>query len=158
MEELELGKNVSRQLLALPRTPGPRRGSVSEDDSLGGGGQGSLPGGATIEAAIALLSGLRAVDPEMTVQMAQCFLAIAARPGMTVKEMAEIAEVEDSTASRNAGMLGRYGRGQKEGYRVVEFHDDPNDRRVRRLELTDKGRRVLKGALRRMQEVVLGSR
>jgi DNA-binding MarR family transcriptional regulator len=163
MESLESGEIAARKLVALPGSARSGRrsspdGAGADDLGGGGGGDGSLPGGATIDAAITLLAGLRQLDSEMTLQVAQCFLAVASHPGMTVREMAAVAEVEESTASRNAGILGRYGRGAKEGYRVIEFEDDPNDRRVRRLRLTDKGRRLLRGALRRMQDVVLSAR
>ena len=71
-----------------------------------------------------------------------------------MRQLAEHVEIEGSTASRIAGMLGKYGRAGKDGYRLVEYTDDPHDRRVRRLSLNDRGARVLHAAFASLTKLV----
>lgn len=90
-----------------------------------------------------MLEELRKLDPEMTAQEAQCLLGVAAWPGISVRELAERVGVEPPTASRNIAILGRYGRGGKEGLKLIDSQEDPEDRRHKRLSLTAHGKKVL---------------
>lgn len=120
------------------------------------GTRGTNAGGAVLEGLGKLLAELRRVDSEMTIAVAQCFLVVALHPGIAVRELANHVDIDGSTASRIAGMLGRYGRGLKDGYRLIEFSDDAADRRVRRLNLSEKGQRVLAGVVRHLSPVLKG--
>lgn len=111
-------------------------------------------GGATLDATVELLTQLREIDPEMTVTSALALLVVAANPGIAVRSLAEHIDIEGSTASRIAGMLGKYGRAGKDGYKLVDHVDDAQDRRVRRLVLNDRGAKVLTAAFGSLDRLV----
>lgn len=70
----------------------------------------------------------------------------AGRNGISVGELAEQASLDHSTTTRFADVFGHFGRGDKPGLFLVERVDDPRDRRVRVLRLTQRGRDLLNEA------------
>lgn len=96
-------------------------------------------------ALIHALQRLRDVHPDMTLFQTQFLLAVAANPGATQREVYDLLGSNDSVASRTLSLLGEYGSRSVAGLELIEFKPDPNDRRVRRLNLTPKGRRIVNG-------------
>jgi DNA-binding MarR family transcriptional regulator len=79
---------------------------------------------------------------ELTATQAQILQRLDLRPGDTLHELARALGIRDSTASEAVSTLGSRG--------LVEKRKDPNDRRRRRLFLTESGResRATVGATR----------
>jgi len=96
---------------------------------------------------IKILKRLRELDAEMPIQMAQCFLHVALRPGLNMKELGEETGLSQSSASRNIQTLGKWHRIGKPGYDIVETFEDPDDTRRKLMFLTPKGRRVMSDLL-----------
>lgn len=78
----------------------------------------------------------------VTVGQAMTLLTVAERPGITLLDLAERLEMAQSSATRNADVLGSYGRRSKKGMGLLERREGA-DRRQRELYLTRKGARVL---------------
>lgn len=102
-----------------------------------------LVGTAPIFGLIKALDEFRRLDPDPTVQVVQALLAVATWEGSQLHELAAKLDVSPSTISRNMGLLGEYGRGQKKGMKLVFVHEDPQDRRFKVVKLTPRGREVV---------------
>lgn len=88
------------------------------------------------------LEEIRKVDSEMPTQMAACFIAVALRPGITMKELADEVGLAQSSVSRNVAMLSKQFRPGKPGHDLVEAMEDPAERRRKIVRLSFKGRKV----------------
>src|SRR4051794_20130658 len=62
-----------------------------------------------------LLETFRRVDTVLPAQMAQCFVAVALRPGLTAQNLAEMTGLSQSGANRNIQALGARNRLGKPG-------------------------------------------
>jgi DNA-binding MarR family transcriptional regulator len=98
-----------------------------------------------------ILEEFRKIDPEMQMQKAMAFLAIAERDAegregqpLTIMALGERLGLAPASASRNVGVLtaGKDFKG-REGHGLVAVEEDPSDRRARVLRLTPKGKRVM---------------
>lgn len=76
-----------------------------------------------------------------SVVQAGMLIQVALHEGTSLKELAEMANVEQSTTTRTIDILGAYGRKSKKGMHMVERREVPGDRRLRGVFLTPKGRR-----------------
>ena len=130
---------------------GPSR-AVGGDDGADRPDRAGLVGTAPMFGLIRALDEFRRLDPDPTVQVVQALLAVAVWEEAALHELAARLDVSPSTISRNMGMLGEYGRGQKKGLRLVLVHEDPQDRRYKVVRLTPRGREVVA----RMVEAVKG--
>lgn len=93
----------------------------------------------------------RHMDPEMQAQTMATFVAIAAHPGLSVKDVKDRLGIAGSSASRNVAALSKHHRLGKEGHDVVYAVDSLEDRRVKVIDLTPKGRKVMHELLNAME-------
>lgn len=100
-----------------------------------------------ISRALLLVEEFRKIDPEMQMQAAAAFLLISQQPGITVREVGTRLGVASSSASRNVALLSKENRRGEPGPHLIDYDDDPLDRRIRRLYLTPKGKRFLDSIL-----------
>ncbi|WP_201272627.1 MarR family winged helix-turn-helix transcriptional regulator [Sinorhizobium medicae] len=91
---------------------------------------------------ISIVEEFRKLDPEMQAQTILLFLLVVARPGITMKELAQNTELSSASISRNIAALGETHRGGQPGHNLLRAYEDPLDRRTKRVELTAKGRAV----------------
>ena len=96
---------------------------------------------------IELIEEFRKLDLEMQAQTMVTFLHVAAKPGITIKELAAITGTSSSSSSRNVAVLGKVHRKGLPGHDVVETYEDAEDRRTKRCQLTHKGRMVFSSLL-----------
>lgn len=106
-------------------------------------------------AAIAFLQGLRAVDPYIPTQTAECLLVVAMRPGITMQALSEATGLAQSSCSRNVAMLSKYHRLGKPGYDLVEAVDDPRERRRKVVYLTTNGRKLVNSVMKSIDPAFL---
>lgn len=91
---------------------------------------------------LTILEEFRKLDPEMQLQMAATFTLVAMRPGITMKDMAEILGISQASCSRNVAALSKWHRLNKPGHDLVYSEEDPIERRRKIVKLTAKGKRV----------------
>lgn len=82
----------------------------------------------------------RDLDSEMPVQQMQVLCWVALNEGKTQRDLRTSLDMPSSTSSRNIAALSKVHRLGKEGLGLIDFVDDPEDRRAKRLWLTPKGR------------------
>lgn len=83
----------------------------------------------------------RKIDPELPMQQALTLLAIAAEPGLTLKDYARQVGVSEAALSRHVQLLGTPGVDPKGKYGMVVAKYDTVDTRRKITLLTDKGHR-----------------
>lgn len=88
----------------------------------------------------ALRQARTAIDPLVSTQLMQAFLAVALNEGKTLTEIAEQLGSNLSTASRQLLDLGDRNRKLEPGYMLVDRKVDPMNLRVNRYTLTPKGK------------------
>ncbi|MBG9996892.1 hypothetical protein I6F50_17780 [Pseudoalteromonas sp. NZS127_1] len=71
------------------------------------------------------------------------FIEVSSSEGISSSELVEKLGMPKATVSRNLRMLSDRATPTKEGMYLVTLRHDPNDYRVRRAYLTDKGRGFL---------------
>ena len=92
----------------------------------------------------------------MSLARAHVLLTVAARPNVSVAEIAESLKLSQTSASRHVSMLGTTGRvvpktGELEaGLGLLEAQEDPDDRRTKRVLLRPEGVKLLKRIAARM--------
>lgn len=86
----------------------------------------------------------RKLNDKMQAQQIVTFLHIMAKPGISVTELAKATAMSSSAASRNAAALGETHRSGEKGFGLVDYNLDPNDTRVKRFYLTNRGTAVAK--------------
>lgn len=93
----------------------------------------------------AALQRLRDRHGDMTILQSQAFLLVAANPGISQIEIARVLGMSDGTASRTFGILADIGRRDRglDGLDLIKMIINPDDRRLRALTLTPKGRRLM---------------
>lgn len=99
-------------------------------------------GFASLNKAHRLIREFRKLHPELSCQVAETFLMIALDEGATVSSIGEKMGVSTAAASRHVSHLGKYDRRRNPGLGLVETRETLEDRRVKELRLTAKGRRV----------------
>lgn len=90
-----------------------------------------------------LLSRFRTLDKEMPVQQMLVFCWVALNEGRTQRELCVSLDMPSSTASRNLAALSKVHRLGKEGLGLIEWREDPMDRRSKLLWLTTKGQQTI---------------
>lgn len=95
-----------------------------------------------ITRAILLIEEFRKVDKELPMQSALILLHVAKKPGISSKELAQLAGLAKSSISRNiAALSAEFGKG------YITSYDDPLDRRNRVSKLTPEGERLVRSVL-----------
>lgn len=96
---------------------------------------------ASLRAIALVLEEFRKVDPEMQMQAAAVFLAVASRDdAITMTELREAVGISQSSVSRNVAALGQINRLHGPGFNLLEAREDPEERRRKIVALTPKGR------------------
>lgn len=72
------------------------------------------------------------------------FLAAAARPGVTGRELAALLDMPKASTSRNYAILADNVTG---GLGLLTQKENPHDRREKHIELTARGRRVMQSII-----------
>ena len=85
----------------------------------------------------------RTLDPEIQAQGLSTFLTIAKNDPspISMRDLAESVGIAQSSCSRNVASLGKIHRHGRPGHQLVESYEDPMDRRIKLVKLTQKGRR-----------------
>ena len=98
------------------------------------------PRDSLLEAVLAL----KALDPRISVNEVVAFLYVCENEGLSVQELAFVADLTQSTASRSLRSLGRPGSewAQPPALGLVDAFLNPNDGRSHVIHLTDAGRNL----------------
>lgn len=89
-----------------------------------------------------LIETFRRVRPEMPIQMASVFLAVAMKPGIYQRELAPLLGMAQSSVSRNVTALGPRTRQGGLGLNLVVQRHEPTDGKSYELHLTKEGREL----------------
>jgi DNA-binding MarR family transcriptional regulator len=90
----------------------------------------------------------RELDPEMSSQTIATLLLVALNPGIRVLALGPKLGLERSAASRNVERLASITtKTGVRGWGLIEYRDDPEDRRAKCLYLTTKGEKFLQSVL-----------
>jgi len=86
----------------------------------------------------------KALDPRISVNEIVAFLYTCENEGLSVQELAHVAELTQSTASRSLRSLGRRGSdwAQAPALGLVDAFLNPSDGRSHVVHLTDRGREL----------------
>lgn len=79
----------------------------------------------------------------MPIQTAVVFLQTALRKQTTMRELGEITGLSQASMSRNIAALSKHHRLGKQGHDLVVTREDPAERRVKIVELTKKGQKLV---------------
>lgn len=93
------------------------------------------------------LKALQSLHPRMELSSALVLLEVSKSSGLRQVELAKRLGISQTAVSRNMAILGRF---NDVGLGLVEFQDDPNDRRVHVLKFTSKGRALI----RRLETII----
>lgn len=91
-----------------------------------------------------LLARLMMLDSDMSVSRASVFLDIASHGQTTPTEVATRLNMTGATASRHIAFWSHRDRHRQEGKGLVEYLEDPMDRRLRYVRLTAQGKNTIK--------------
>lgn len=97
---------------------------------------------ASINRAYRLIREFRKLHPELSCQVAEAFLIVAMDERTTVGGIADRMGISASAASRHVAHLGKYDRRKNPGLALIEMRESAEDRRIKELRLTAKGRRI----------------
>lgn len=92
--------------------------------------------------AFEMIETFRRVRPEMPIQMASVFLAVAMKPGIYQRELAPLLGMAQSSVSRNVMALGPKTRHGGPGLNLVVQRHEPTDGKSYELHLTKEGREL----------------
>lgn len=96
----------------------------------------------------AALHTLRSADPKMSLEEAYALLAVAARPGLMQKEVADELGVTPGSASRVFGRLTERGDKRGDGLKLIRTQDNANDWRQKLNYLSHVGEVLIRASLR----------
>lgn len=105
----------------------------------------ALPSAPALDRLLGILSHFRAIDPEFPLQYAICLIEIAARPALSLTNLAEKTGLALSTVSRICGALSDY-RPNGAPYGLIRMEVAKEERRRRELHVTDAGAALLRAA------------
>lgn len=94
-----------------------------------------------------ILSELRELDADMPMNQAVCFAWIALNEGRTQVELRQDLDMASSTSSRSLAALSKVHRLGKPGLNLIEWVENPEDRRAKLLFLTTRGRHLVETLL-----------
>lgn len=90
--------------------------------------------------AVELVFRLRQMSGDMPIAQAYCLLLIALYEGLSLKDLAQRADIGMASASRYVSMFSSMTRPGEAGLGLVEAVEDPMERRKKIIKLTPKGR------------------
>jgi DNA-binding MarR family transcriptional regulator len=93
--------------------------------------------------AVDLVFRLRQMSGDMPIAQAYCLLLIGRYEGLSVKDIAERADIGMASASRYVSMFSNWHRPGEEGLGLVEAVEDPMERRKKIVRLTPKGKQTM---------------
>lgn len=91
-----------------------------------------------------LIGSLRDVEKDMPMSMAIIFAWVALNEGKTQVDMRNALDMPSATSSRNLAALSKVHRLGKPGHNLIQWEENPEDRRAKLLYLTPKGRKLAK--------------
>lgn len=94
-----------------------------------------------------LLSELRKIDADMPVNQTVCLAWVALNEGRTQVELRRDLDMASSTSSRSLAALSKVHRLGKPGLDLIEWAENPEDRRAKLLFLSTKGRALVERML-----------
>lgn len=94
-----------------------------------------------------VINRLRDLDPEMPIQQFATLVWVALNEDKTQRELCSDLNMPNSSASRNLAALSKVHRLGREGLGLVTWVESVEDRRMKLLMLTPKGRNVVQGLL-----------
>lgn len=98
----------------------------------------------TLEKMQALVGLFSAIDAEMQMQVLRILVTVAEYPdGVTMPELAILAQVSSSSLSRNVAILGQFGSTKKPPLKWLTATEDFRERRRKVVKMTAKGTRIL---------------
>lgn len=84
----------------------------------------------------------RKLDAEMQAQTMLIFVKVASSPGITMRDLEKWTDLASSSISRNVAALSKHHRMNKPGHDLVVARESPEDRRIKQVFLTAKGKAV----------------
>lgn len=92
-----------------------------------------------LRTALHLIEAFRSLDENMPIQQAAVFLTIALNEGASQKDIAEIANLGQGSASRNIAAFLSLNRFKRKGHNLLRAESDPMELRIKRHYLSKKG-------------------
>lgn len=92
------------------------------------------------------------LSDRMPLQYVLSFMAVAVDEGKSVIDYARALDVNNTTMSRHLLDIGPFNRNHEEGYNLIEYRVDPNERRRHQYYLTPKGKHFVQMILREVYE------
>lgn len=86
---------------------------------------------------------LRGLDADMPMAQAHCLVLIAKHEGLSLKDLADKAQIGMASASRYVSFFGKPSASGKKGLGLVVAVEDPLERRKKTITLTGRGRAVV---------------
>ncbi|KNX40021.1 hypothetical protein ROTO_34280 [Roseovarius tolerans] len=96
-----------------------------------------------------VMQALRELDADMPMNQAVCFAWIALNEGRTQVELRQDLDMASSTSSRNLAALSKVHRLGKPGLDMIEWVENPKDRRAKLLYLSNEGKHLVSKMLAR---------
>jgi len=90
-----------------------------------------------------LIAAFRALEPDMPMTQAICFIWVALNEGHTQVELRQALGMPSATSSRNLSALSKVHRLGKLGLNLIEWVENPEDRRAKMLYLTPRGKHTV---------------
>ncbi|MGY9046782.1 hypothetical protein P775_15045 [Puniceibacterium antarcticum] len=91
----------------------------------------------------AIIQRFREQDPDAPIQQALIFCWVALNEGRSQRDMRDALGIASSTSSRNLAALSSVHRLGKPGLGLIEWIESGEDRRVKMLQLSQKGRTLV---------------
>lgn len=92
---------------------------------------------------IRVLEEFRQLEPDLPSQVIHAFLAAAANPGLSIRELQDRLGMTSASASRCFAFLSDQHRLGKEGLDLIRYEGDSANLRIKRVFLTTKGQRLV---------------
>lgn len=96
-----------------------------------------------IRSLFTLISTFREIDPDMPMTQAICLLRVALNEGRTQVELRQSLNMPSATSSRSLAALSKVYKIGKPGLDLIDWVENPEDRRAKLLYLTPKGRHLI---------------
>lgn len=86
----------------------------------------------------------------MTNRTIEAFLHVAYHEEIYQSDLTELLDIHQASVSRHVALLSGWNRHREEGLGLIDYRQDPSDRRKQIIFLTDKGKRLK----RRIEELL----
>ncbi|WP_027709128.1 MarR family winged helix-turn-helix transcriptional regulator [Zooshikella ganghwensis] len=109
-----------------------------------------MAGGLKLLKFLNAVQAMRSIDPDMTLSQLATLLTIAKDEGLSVSEIQHRVGLTRTTGSRIVRSLTNWEGDGKPGFDFIEMRADPMDYRRRIAYLNEKGRKVVKDAIKHL--------